>query len=325
MKKLMRLLLIVCMITSLVGCSTSNKKPKVIIYTTVEDFRSAFFLEKLEEKFPMYDIIIQYITSGSLAARLKNEKNKIEADIILGLEYTYLNQVEDSLAPLDDYDFSKFIDDVVPASKRFVPMSKYSGSIIINPSVLEKKGLPVPNSYADLLKPEYKNLISMPNPKSSSTGYMFLKNLVNVMGEEEAFKYFDELSKNVLQFTSSGSGPVKALVQGEVAIGLGMTFQAVNQINDGVNLEIHYFDEGAPYALEGAAMVLDHQNKPGVKEVFDYIFDTLIYEDKQLFLPEPIFKDQHTEIDNFPNDIPYGDMSNNSESERLHLLRKWEY
>ena len=84
---------------------------------------------------------------------------------------------------------------------------------------LEEKNLAVPTSYADLLKPEYKGLVSMPNPKSSGTGYMFLKSLVNAWGEEEAFAYFDQLAENILQFTSSGSGPVNALVQGEAAIG----------------------------------------------------------------------------------------------------------
>ena len=89
----------------------------------------------------------------------------------------------------------------------------------------------------------------MPNPKSSGTGYMFLKNLVNTWGEEAAFAYFDELSKNILQFTSSGSGPINALVQEEVAIGLGMTAQAVTQINEGVNLKIVFFENYNKFCL----------------------------------------------------------------------------
>ena len=52
-------------------------------------------------------------------------------------------------------------------------------------------------TYEDLLKPEYKGLISMPSPKASGTGYIFLKALVNSMGEDKAFAYFDKLSKNV--------------------------------------------------------------------------------------------------------------------------------
>lgn len=66
------------------------------------------------------------------------------------------------------------------------------------------------------------------------------------MGEDQAFSYFDKLIENILQYTSSGSEPVNALDQNEVAIGLGMTFQAVQEINKGANLEITFFNEGAP-------------------------------------------------------------------------------
>ena len=55
-------------------------------------------------------------------------------------------------------------------------------------------------------------MISMPNPKSSGTGYMFCKALVNEWGEEKALEYFDKLSENILSYTSSGSGPINALI-----------------------------------------------------------------------------------------------------------------
>ena len=85
-------------------------------------------------------------------------------------------------------------------------------------------------------------MISMPNPKSSGTGYMFCKALVNEWGEEKALEYFDKLSENILSYTSSGSGPINALIMKEAAIGLGMTPQAVAKINEGqAQLKIKYF------------------------------------------------------------------------------------
>lgn len=103
----------------------------------------------------------------------------------------------------------------------------------------------MPASYDDLLDEKYKKLISMPNPASSGTGYMFLRQFTNEWGEDEAFAWFDQFTENVLSYTSSGSGPINALVQGEVGIGLGMTSQAVVEINEGVtDLEILFFAEG---------------------------------------------------------------------------------
>ena len=80
---------------------------------------------------------------------------------------------EGVFAELSDFDMSNYVADVIQ-SDNYVAECRVGGCIIINTKVLEEKGLAKPASYEDLLKPEYKGLISMPNPKSSGTGYMFL-------------------------------------------------------------------------------------------------------------------------------------------------------
>lgn len=324
MKKISKVLLTIISGIMLTSCS-SDHRPSVMIYSTAESFRNEMFQEELDKKFPEYNITVQYIPTGNCAARLKAEGTDIEADIIFESEYTYAEELKDFFYDLSDYDFSKYLDEMVPKHKKYATSIRYSGAIIVNEDVLREKGLDEPTSYEDLLDPKYKGLISMPSPKASGTGYMFLKNLVNEMGEKEAFAYFDKLTNNILQYTSSGSGPVNALVQGEVAIGLGMTFQAVQEINKGANLKILFFEEGAPWTTSVFAIVDGHQNKEGVQEVFRYFFDELVQKDKEMFLPEQIYKDQNTTIKNYPANIIYGDMSNNTAEERLKLLRQWIY
>ena len=224
-----------------------------------------------------------------------------------------------------EFSLDGFMEDMRDESKKIFPKTRNSGAIVINMDLLIEKKLPEPTCYEDLLKPEYKNLISMPNPKSSGTGYMFLKALVNSMGEDEAFAYFDKLSENVLQFTSSGSGPVNSLVSGEAVIGLGMTAQAVTQINEGVNLKIIYFEEGAPCSVYGYGIIKGKENRECVREVFNFFYETLILEDCELFFPEQIYKGVTFEIDNYPSNIVYADMSNNSIEEKERLLSKWMY
>lgn len=165
----------------------------------------------------------------------------------------------------------------------------------------------------------------MPNPKSSGTGYMFLLSLVNAWGEDVAFDYFDLLSDNILQYTSSGSGPVNALVQGEVAVGLGMIAQAVTSINEGAPLDILFFTEGAPYSIYGFGIVEGKQNRACVREVFDFFYNTLVDEDKALYFPEQIYEDKTFEVTNYPTDIHYADMSGNTSERKQQLLSNWEY
>lgn len=307
------------------GESSSKDGNKIVIYSGAEEYRNEYFMKRLKEQFPSYDISIEYMPTGNLAAKLAAEGTDTDIDIIYDLDYSYAGLVEQYLCDLSSYDQSIYTDDVIATSGRYMAECRNGGAIIINPEVLKTKGLSEPTCYADLLKPEYKGLISMPSPKSSGTGYMFVKNLVNTWGEKEAFDYFNKLAENILQFTSSGSGPVNALVQGEVAVGLGMTAQAVTKINEGANLKIIFFKEGSPYSLYGFAMPEGKQNKKAVKEVFDFFYSALVPEDKELFYPEKIYKDRDFVIKNYPTNIPYGDMSNNTTEEKTRLLANWEF
>jgi len=268
--KILSLILSVCMLTGVLFSCGGKDENIVIIYTSTEDYRMDDFKKAVAEKFPEYTVKVEYMNTGTIGAKIKTEGTGTECDIIWSLEYGYLTQLAEQkvLADLSSYDLSKFTEDV-NISKNFVVDVRNGGAIIVDTAELTKKGLSVPQSYEDLLKPEYKGLICMPSPKSSGTGYMFLKSLVNEWGEERAFEYFDKLTENVYQYTSSGSGPVNALFNKEAAIGLGMISQAVTKINDGVDFDILFFEEGAPYSLYGSAMIEGKQDKKAVKDVFD--------------------------------------------------------
>ena len=311
-----------------VSCSQSDKVDgSVIIYTSTEDFRTDHMQELLKAKFPDYDIVVEVLSTGNHAAKIKAEGTSTEADILLNLETSYMKNLEEYFADLSSFDISPFLPELIPASKKYLPWDKSSGAIVINRDKITSMGLPVPSSYQDLLNPVYKGLISMPNPKSSATGYMFYASLVIAWGEGAALDYFDKLAENILQFTTSGSGPVNALIQEEVVIGLGMTITATSAINNkGVPLEMLFFKEGAPYNTSSMAIIKGKENRPVVRELFEFAMTTLNREDKELFCPEAIYKDQTNNIPNYPRNISYADMTRAYDSDfKEKLLEKWKY
>lgn len=301
-------------------------KEKVLIYSSIEDYSIEYMNQRFQEEFPEYEITVEYMSTGNQAAKLLTEGTETACDITHDLEYSYMEQLNTQgiFADLSTYETQIYTEDTIK-SNTYLPQGRSGGAIIVNTKVLEEKGLSAPTSYDDLLKPEYKGLISMPNPKSSSTGYMFLRCLVNTWGEDETFKYFDKLTENILQYTSSGSGPVNALVQEEAAIGLGMTAQAVTKINEGYPLKILYFAEGSPYCLYGQAIIKGKEDREAVSEVFDFMINTLNYELIENFYPEKIYRDKDYVIKNYPTNIIYSDMSNDSIEEKERLLEKWIY
>lgn len=326
MKKLLGIILTASLCIGMMsGCSG---KKTITIYSSAEDYRNEHARQMLNKQFPEYKIDLVDTDTGTLAAKIASEGKESDADIILELETTYLEKVSDSLATLDSVDFSVFEDDYVPASRKYTPWLLMSGTIIVDKKALSDKGLDVPASYDDLLKPEYKGLISMPNPKTSGTGYIFLLNMVNERGEDAAFEYFDKLAQNMCGqgFTTSGSGPVKALLQKEAAIGLGMTFQAATEITNGAAFELLFFEEGAPYTTYSSAVISGKETDEDVMKVFNYIISDVSPEDKKLYNPEKIYKNQDSKMENFPENIPYGNMEGIRDINlKESLLDKWNH
>ena len=311
------------------ACNSSNKT--VTIYTSTEDYNIEFLKKSLGEKFPDYNIVVEYMGTSDIAAKVINEGESSDCDIVFAEEYGYLEKmigagVLDSIK--GDYDLSRYLDDTVPASvnEYVLPNIRSGGGIIINKTVLEQKGLSKPTSYNDLLNPSYKGLVSMASPKSSGTGYMFLYSLVKAWGETEALSYFDSLTPNILSYTKSGSGPVNALVGREVAVGFGMISQAVNKINEGNNeLEVLFFEEGAPCNLYGNAIVKGKKANTAVKEVMDYLDSFYTNESNKLYYPEPVLKNTNYNVPNFPENIVYSNMEGNNLEAKEALLAKWTH
>lgn len=327
MKKVLIFLLTLSMLTPLlVGCG--DDREKVVIYSSAEEYRIEYMEDRLEEAFPQYRVVIEYRSSGDHAAAIKAAGKNVDCDITHDLEYGYAAQMAELgyLADLSQMvDFSMYTEDAVE-STYYAPEYRNGGCIAINVDRLNALGLDKPTCYEDLLDPAYQGLISMPNPGSSGTGYMFLLSLVNAWGEEAALAYFDQLAPNVLSFTASGSGPVTALALGEVAIGLGMTFDAAAQIREGVNLEILFFEEGSPYSLYGQGIIAGREERAAVKEVFAFLSTTLTREMCEKFVPEKIFKDADYTLEHFPDSVTYADMAvENASAYKEALLKKWQH
>lgn len=324
-----KIVICLCAITMcLLYMITRNEEDTIIIYSSLEQFRGEELQRQLDQVFPQWDVRVMYVPTAKAAAKISVEETGSDADIIVGLESSYMDKIKTSLANISGYSKLSYVDGLSPKEHDdlYVTWERQAGAFIVNTTVLEKYKLPIPTSYEDLLNPIYKDLIAMPDPKSSGTGYFFYKNLVNTMGDEAALAYIDQLEHNVKQFTESGSGPVKLLIQGEIGIGLALTFQAVNEINKGSSFQIIYPQEGSPYSLTATGMVKGRDEDERIQAVFTYIVNDFLVYDKENFSPEQVLVDQVNEIPNYPQNIQYADMHGIDEiEEKERLLELWKY
>ena len=111
-----------------------------------------------------------------------------------------------------------------------------------------------------------------------------------------------------------------------IAIGLGLTFQGVNEINNGNDFEILEPEYGSPYSLTTVGLLEGRQNNPDIVRVFEFLVNDYMGYDKLYGSPEQVLKNQKNGVENYPENIRYADMTGIDDiQEKERLLAKWKY
>ena len=149
----------------------------------------------------------------------------------------------------------------------------YSGALGwgYNTEIFAEKGITPPKCWADLLDPSLKGEIEIADPNSSGTAYTALATLVQLMGEDEAFTYLKALNENVVQYTKSGSAPVKAAARGETGLGIVFQHDAVAQAVEGFPIAVGSPCEGTGYEIGSMSIVEGGQNPDEAKVFYDWV------------------------------------------------------
>ncbi|MDM0050067.1 ABC transporter substrate-binding protein [Variovorax sp. J22R115] len=208
----------------------------------------------------------------------------------------------------------------------------YSGPLgfAYNTELVQKKKLPVPRSWADLLKPEYKGDIQVANPASSGTAYTMIATLVQLMGEDKAFEYLKGLHRNVGQYTRSGTGPIKAVARGETAVSISFVHDAPQEKMQGFPVETTTPSEGTGAEIGSMSIVKGARNLEQAKKFYEWALtpqaQTFGAAAKQYQLPS----NKATAVDpNVPDFkkikmIDYDYAKYGASAERRRLIARWE-
>lgn len=148
----------------------------------------------------------------------------------------------------------------------------YSGPLgfAYNTELLGKKKLPVPKTWGDLLKPEYKGEIQSANPASSGTAYTMIATLVQLMGEEQAFDYLKKLHGNIATYTRSGTGPIKAVARGETTISISFVHDGPGEKAQGFPLETITPADGTGAEIGSMSIIKGARNMDAAKKFYEW-------------------------------------------------------
>ena len=274
--KPVRILMVAMLAAALfVGTAARAVAAELTVYTALEDDEIAVYRKDFEAKHPDVQLKIVRDSTGIVTAKLLAEKDNPQADVIWGTALTSLlvcdrNGMLAGYNPKGIEKIRKGFKDGKNKEAHWVGIKAWETGIVGNTVELGRKNLPMPKSYADLTKPEYKGLIVMPNPASSGTGFLTVSAILQLMGEQKGWKYLDRLDGNIAQYTHSGSKPAKMAGKGEFPIGISFGYRGFKQKVAGEPVEVAFPKEGCGWDLEANALVRKPKINPAARTFLDW-------------------------------------------------------
>lgn len=268
--KLKSLIIGVLAIVTLAACG--GGEDSVSIYThNVEDEMQPM-VNDMEEEIGISGDFLN-LSSEEGYSRASEEFPDVGAEVQWGQLHSLalLADKEDMLGSYKSPEWEDVPDEFKDPDGKWYGWSYWYNELAINTDLTDELDLDIPESWQDLIDPQYKDEIVMPDPSVSGTGYLFVSTMMQILGEEEAWDYFEKLDENVGQYVESADVPGQMAAQGEYAVGITWDQAVSNFIDEGYPMEGVIPEEGVGYDLDVIWVYKGHEDNESVQKVIDYV------------------------------------------------------
>ena len=202
----MRNLIIVTLLTIILGtaCSGNQNESAVATLTimTHDSFEvSADLITKFENENNVKLVFLKSGDAGEVLNKAILSSDNPLADVLYGVDNTFLSRALDS-GIFESYDsplLQNIPDDFKLDSKNtLLPVDFGDVCINYDKGFFASNNLAVPTSFEDLLDPNYKGLLVMENPATSSPGLAFMLATVAHFGQDDFLNFWQKLTDNGL-------------------------------------------------------------------------------------------------------------------------------
>ncbi len=319
------------LLATVVATGTAVAATTLTVYTAIEAEELEPVRKAFRKEYPDIDINWVRDSTGIITAKVLAEKDNPRADIFYGTSATSL-LVADSLGLLMPY-APKGLDKLDPRFRdprnppHWVGFDAYAAVICYNTVEAKKFNLPKPTSWQDLTKPVYNGYLVMPNPNSSGTGFLTVSAWLQMMGENKAWKYMDELHKNMAVYTHSGSKPCRQAAAGEHPIGISFAFRGARLKQKGAPLDLITPKEGIGWEVEASGIMKASKKKAAAKKFMDWSISPAAMKVWNQYLPLLARPDLAKPVKHFPKDTQKKMINNKfawAADNRKKILAKWQ-
>ncbi|MCI8478365.1 MAG: ABC transporter substrate-binding protein [Oscillospiraceae bacterium] len=216
------------------------------------------------------------MSSGEVLSKLRAEGGTPSADLWFGGGIdAFMSAKEDGLLEQVTFDAaSDLAGDFKDPDGFWFSKGITIVGFLLNDALMEELKLTAPASWADLTNTAYAGEIIMSNPAVSGTNYAVVNALLQTLGEENGWKYFESLNGNIAYYGKRGSDPLNKTGAGEYAIGISYIDRGVEAQAEEKGLTIVYPSDGIPWVPEGVAVFKNADNVEAAKYFVEWLFSS---------------------------------------------------
>lgn len=247
----MRTWMVVFLVLGLLGVGGFAQR-EMVLYAALDEPTLNALISKFESETGI-KVMLWRAGAGEVATKIRAEAAAPKGDVFIG----------GSVDVHGDLALAGLLAKTSPANAALVPegfkdpegywYGWYLGALglVLNTELFEEMpGVPLPTSWDDLLKPEWKGLISTSDPHTSGGAYIFLctqifrfenffvslgipKEKARALAEETAFAWFQMLKENTKVFTVKATEPIVLTAQGETILGMSWAHDILVYVEGG--------------------------------------------------------------------------------------------
>jgi len=227
---------------------------------------------------------VQVISAGDAGQVLNRailEKNSPRADIVLGIDNNLLAKAINAgiLEPYKSKNINLIPDELIfDKTYHVTPFDHGYFAIVYDSRKLDN----IPGNFEELTKPQYKNMLILQDPRTSSPGLGFLLWTVAVYGEKYV-DYWKRLKPNILTITEGWDTAYGLFTSGEAPMVLSYTTSPAYHVEyeNTTRYRAVIFEEGNYLQIEGMGIIKGAKNRLNARKFIDF----MLTEDFQKEIP----------------------------------------
>lgn len=238
------------------------------LYTSQPNEDAQMTVTAFEKAHP--DIEVKWIRDGTtkLTARLQAElaAGGAAPDVLLIADSVTMESLkkQDLLAAYKSPEASRY------DAQLYDPQGYYYGTKLITTGIAYNTRAPVkPDSWQDLLKPELKNMTTLPSPLYSGAAQIHMATLMN--DPQLGFAWYEKLKANGAMPQSGNGAVMNAITSGSKGYGVLVDYMAIREKAKGAPIEFVFPKEGVSIVTEPVAMLKNAKNPDGAKVFIDFV------------------------------------------------------